>query len=160
MPALPFHSTLPWPRRSVNLAEAEDEGMPAAVDETDIDPVPDELTSQQRQERRGVLAHLHHRERTMQFPDDEPDDHDSGDSEEEDVKKEIIKAPPRQQFLKQKGSGDSIRSNIFPEESPIGDLWAQVIDEKVVTKVKSKSKGANYGKDLKDDEFNQVARLP
>jgi hypothetical protein len=72
------------------------------------------------------------------------DDHDSGDSVEEDVKKREIKAPPRRLFLKQKGSGDSIGSDIFPEESRIDDLRAQAVDEKVVTKVKSKSKGANY----------------
>jgi hypothetical protein len=160
MPPLPFHATLPQARRLVNLAEAEDDGMPAAVDETDVDPVPDELTSQQRQERRGVLAHLHHREGTMQFPDDESDDHGSGDSEEEDAKKEMIKAPPRRLFLKQKGSGDSIGSDIFPEKSPIDDPWAQVVDEKGGMKVKSKSKARNYGKDPKDVEFNRVARLP
>jgi hypothetical protein len=113
-----------------------------------------------RRERRGVLAHLHHREGAMRFLDDESDDHDSGDSEEEDVKKGKIKAPPRRLFLKQKGSGDSIGSDIFPEESPIDDLRAQAVDEKVVTKVKSKSKGVNYGKDPKDVKFSRVARLP
>ena len=92
--------------------------------------------------------------------DDEFDECDSGDIEEMDMKKEIIKAPPRRLFLKQKGSRDSIGSDIFPEERPVDDLWAWVADEKVTTKVKSKSKGGNYGNDLKDVEFNRVARLP
>ena len=92
--------------------------------------------------------------------DDEFDEGDSGDIEEMDMKKEIIKAPPRRLFLKPKGSGDSIGSDIFPEERPVDDLWARVADEKVTTKVKSKSKGGNYGNDRKDVEFNRVARLP
>jgi hypothetical protein len=87
--------------------EAEDDGMLAAVDETDVDPAPEELTSQQKQERRGVLAHLHHHEGSMPFPDDEFGEGGSGDSEEMDMKKEIIKSAPS---TKQKGSGDSIYS--------------------------------------------------
>src|SRR6202167_4899016 len=49
MPPLPFHFTLPPPRRSVNLTKAADDGMPAAVDEMDVDPASEEPTGQQRQ---------------------------------------------------------------------------------------------------------------
>ena len=92
--------------------------------------------------------------------DDEFDECDSGDIEEMDMKKEIIKAPPRRLFLKPKGSGDSIGSDIFPEERPVNNLWVRVADEKVTMEVKSKSKGGNYGNDRKDVKFNRVARLP
>ena len=67
MAPLPFHFTLPPPRRSVNLAKAADDGMPAAVDEMDVDPASEEPTGQQRQEQHGVLVHWHHREGTMTF---------------------------------------------------------------------------------------------
>ena len=70
--SLPFHST---PLRSVNFPPQEgdgDDGMPAAVEETDVNPEHEKkFTSEQRRERRGILAHLHNYDGTMRFPEDE-----------------------------------------------------------------------------------------
>ena len=138
LPALPFRSV---PRRSVNFADDED-GMPADVDETDVDPKRKEFSPEQRRERRGILTHLHHFDGTMRFPEDEFDD--------EVQEKEEAAGGGR--LLHRMGSGDSIGSDILPERSPIGDLRTR--------HAVPKAQGRVYGKDPKDVEFNRVARLP
>jgi hypothetical protein len=137
IPALPFHTV---PRRSVNFAHEED-GMPAAVEDNNVDSKFEEFTPEQRRERRGILAHMHHYDGTMRFPEDE-----YGEVEDKG-----------NQSLRRMGSGDSIGSDILPEKSPIGDLRIRVIEGRdIVPKVK----GRDNGKDPKDVEFNRVARLP
>jgi hypothetical protein len=138
IPALPFRSV---PRRSANFADDED-GMPAAVDETDVDPKGKEFSPEQRRERRGILTHLHHYDGTMRFPQDEFDD--------EVQEKEEAAAGGR--LLHRMGSGDSIGSDVLPERSPIGVFEGN--------HAVSKAKGRVHGKDPKDVEFNRVARLP
>jgi len=145
--SLPFHST---PLRSVNFPPQEgdgDDGMPAAVEETDVNPEHEKkFTSEQRRERRGILAHLHNYEDTMRFPEDEFDD-DSGE------KGQNLGDRP---LLYKMGSEHTFGSDLLPEESPMGDLRSRVMEEKQSAKIEGRGKG----KDPKDVEFNRVARLP
>ena len=135
IPALPFHTA---PRSSVNVTR---DGMPTAVDETDVDPKPDIFTPGQRRTQRGVLAHVFNHEGMTRFPEDKFEEA----GEEEDVHH---RAPPRR--------AGSIGSDILPLESPIGDLWTRVMEEKRLARIK----GRGSGKEPKDIEFNRVARLP
>jgi hypothetical protein len=86
--------------------------MPAAVQETNVDPEPEPFTPEQRRERRGVLTHMHNYDGTMRFPEDEYVE----DEEEDEIERE--KRAAARPLFRRLGSGDTIGSDLLPEESP------------------------------------------
>jgi hypothetical protein len=124
--------------------------MPAPVDETDVDPHRKEYSSEERQERRGILTNMLRRDGKMRFPEDE--------GEDEDVANEKAKgkaASPSPPLLHKTGSGESIGTDILPEQSPICALETKIIDQKGP----AHGNGWGNGKDPRDVEFNRIARL-
>jgi hypothetical protein len=124
--------------------------MPAAVQETNVDPEPEAFTPEQRRERRGVLTHMHNYDGTMRFPEDEYEEDEEGDEIERE------KGVADRLLFRRLGSGDTIGSDLLPEESPIGDLRTRIMEERELARIKGKV----HGTDPKDVEFNRVARLP
>lgn len=150
LPALPSHTNPS--RRSVDfgLQEADDDGMPAIVEETRVngEHEQDKYTPEQRRVRRGVLAHLHDYHGTMLFPEDEYE-------ADEDDKKKAREALGNRPLLSMMDSEDTLDSDVLPEDSPIGNLRSRVMEEKELAKIN----GRGNGNDPKDVEFNRVARL-